>query len=135
MSLGLGSLLLVLIVTTHYAPALLGSLYADPPAATRAWFYVLRGIEGCVLFAAVWAREPYYPAHIRYGVALACTWGMFEEAETAVCRLAVGIERKAEVPLFAGLCDAVTGYPIYMLTLVGLMVVLAAIVGQRGAKK
>lgn len=128
--LALSSILLALVATTHYAPALLGSLYADQAAATRAWFYILRGVEGCVLYLAVWWLAPHRPIYARYGVALACAWGAIEEAETAVCRLAVGIERKAEVPLFSGLCDQWLGAPVYVLTLVAVLLVLSAIVGR-----
>lgn len=127
----LASLLLALVVMTHYAPAILGSLYADAGAATRAWFYVLRGIEGAALFGLVWALAPRKPAHVRYGIALACAWGMLEESQTAVCRLAVGIERRVTVPIFGGLCDVATGWPVVVITLLLVMAGMALVLDKK----
>lgn len=121
--LGLPSLLLVLVVVTHYGYDLLASFYPDPGAASRAWFYVLRGIEGGLLYLVVWSLAPLRPAAVRIGVAVACAWGALEELQTAACRLAVGIDRTAEPGLFRGLCDVVTGWPVYMLTITAALLV------------
>lgn len=119
---GLPSLLLVLVAVTHYGPPFLAGLYPDPDSVVRAWFYILRGIEGALLFCVVWALAPHTPTFMRYGVALTCAWGALEEAQTAICRAAIGIEKKAQVGLFEGLCDVATGWPIYM-TVVSLVLV------------
>lgn len=128
------SLLLVLVVLTHYAPALLGGYYEDSAAAERAWFYILRGVEGTVLWLYIWVRTPYKPLRVRYGVALACAWGALEEAQTAACRLSFDIERRPEPGPFQGLCDLATGWPIYMLTLsVALIVATLAVREKPGS--
>lgn len=121
----LPSLLLVLVVATHYGPDLLASYYPDPGAASRAWFYVARGVEGAALFMAVWWLSCRAAAGqaVRCGIALACAWGALEEAQTAACRLAIGIDRRADPGLFAGLCDFATGHPVYMLTISTALVV------------
>lgn len=122
---GLATLLLVLVLSTHYAPELLADLYSDPARAARALFYVARGIEGSVLFAAVWVLAPRKPRGAFVGVTLACCWGALEEAQTAVCRLSAGIANSVTVERYSGLCDAVTGLPIYLLTMLGALVLAA----------
>lgn len=134
---GLASLLLVLVAFTHYAPDLLASFYSDPQRAARALFYVARGIEGTVLWCVLWwVLTPY---RIRstagsWGVAVACYWGAFEEAQTAICRLAVGIERAPSPTLYAGMCDVLTDQPVYMLTLSVVCVSLMMLLRQHHNK-
>lgn len=131
MSKGLATLLLVLVLGTHYAPELLADLYGDPAKAARALFYVARGIEGSVLFATVWALAPRKPRGAFVGITLACCWGALEEAQTAVCRLSIGIANTATAGRFSGLCDAATGLPIYALTMF-LALALAAFSQEAG---
>ena len=127
----LSSLLLVLVLGTHYAPDVLADFYSDPPRAVRALFYVARGIEGAALFAIVWALAPRKPLGAYIGVTLACCWGVIEEAQTAACRLSIGIENTASASRFSGLCDAATGLPIYALTMFGALA-LAAFAQEAG---
>lgn len=123
--IGLPSLLLVIVVLTHYGGDLLATMYLDQAAASRAWFYVLRGLEGGLLFLIVWSLTPVQPLAVRYGASLACAWGALEEFQTAACRLAIGIDQTAESGLFRGLCDVVTGWPVYMLTITSALLVAA----------
>jgi hypothetical protein len=91
-------ILLVLIAGTHYFYEILASAYQDQGAAARAIFYALRGIEGAALFVVIGllARRPL--------VWLVCLWGAFEESQTAVCRLARGIDNVPGYEAFQGLC-------------------------------
>lgn len=60
--------LLLLVAVTHYG-------YPDPASW---WFYILRGIEGAVLFLVIaW--------HSKGLLFLAALWGALEEAQTGVC--------------------------------------------------
>lgn len=120
---GLPSLLLLMVVLTHYGYAPLASFYAHPDEAGRALFYILRGLEGALLFCVVWALAPREPLWFRYGVSLACAWGAIEEAQTAICRVALGIASAPHTEPYQGLCDLVTGWPIYMITLVVVLLV------------
>lgn len=119
-------MLLCLVLITHYAYEPLASLYSNEDQAARVIFYVLRGMEGTILFGLVWLLAPRTPRPARYGVALACLWGMLEEAQTAICQLAVGITGDDTHLPFQGLCDVVTGWPIYMGT-VSAALILAAL--------
>lgn len=121
----LASVLLVLVAMTHYGYDLLAQAFDDAEAAARALFYVLRGIEGFALFGVVWMLAPRRPRPAYIGLSLACAWGMLEEAQTSVCRLAQGIQNVVSPGPFRGLCDVVTGLPIYMLT-AGLVLVVAS---------
>jgi hypothetical protein len=125
----LASLLLVLVVTTHYAYAPLSEFYGNPQAASKAIFYILRGVEGFILYAVVWSLS-------RGGiaVALACGWGMLESAQTSICRMAIGIERTATASPYSGLCDVVTGLPVYALTMVAALIVASFIQGHDDAR-
>lgn len=94
----LAVVLLVLVAGTHYGHAPLAALFDDPDAASRALFYAFRGVEGTALFALVGllSRHP--------AVWAVCLWGVFEESQTAICRIGAGIGSDAGVDLFAGLC-------------------------------
>ena len=121
---GLASLLLLMVVVTHYAYEPIAEFYSTQQSA-RAVFYVLRGIEGTLLYCIVWALTPYKPLHIRFAVSAVCAWGALEEAQTAVCRIAVGIDNHPDTKQYHGLCDMVTGVPIYMLTLLVVLLIFA----------
>lgn len=79
---GLASLLLVTVWMTHYAYDPIASFYAEPPAAARAIFYVLRGF-------------------------------------------ALGIETPISTGPYRGLCDVLTGWPIYMGTVLLVLLVFS----------
>lgn len=117
------SLLLVMVAVTHYGYQPLADFYADTDKAARAIFYVLRGIEGCALYALVWWLAPKSGAGFRVGLAIACAWGMLESAQTSVCRIAAGIGQSVAPPAYHGLCDVVTGLPIYGMTALVALVV------------
>lgn len=137
----LASLLLVLCVITHYAYEPLAEFYTDPDHAARAIFYALRGVEGAVLYGLVWRlawclarKRAAYSAAAFGGVSLACAWGVLESAQTAVCRVAVGIGEAAESERYSGLCDAATGLPVYGLTMLVALVVASLVQGADDAK-
>lgn len=120
-----GILLFAMVLLTHYGAAPLAELSPNPPGAVRAWFYILRGFEGVFLFGAILAlldvihragvlRIPAYARFLCFG---SCAWGMLEEGETAVCRLAIGVNDKTPSLVWSGLCDSCTGLPIYVATL------------------
>lgn len=123
----LASTLLLLVLFTHYGPELVASFYGDGQTqAAKAWFYIARGVEGTALFGLVWLmasgmRKRYRASYT--GVSIACAWGMVEEAQTSICRLATPIASTPVVGPFSGLCDAVTGFPIYAATLFGALVI------------
>ena len=94
----LAAIILCMVAFTHYGYDPLASFYADHERAGRAIFYVLRGLEGVALFLVVGLLSR------SSAVALACLWGAVEEGQTAVCRLAAGLEAAPAVPAFSGLC-------------------------------
>jgi hypothetical protein len=122
---GLASLLLVMVVVTHYAYEPLAGFYASQRHAAQAIFYALRGVEGALLYCIVWSLTPFRPLQARLAVSVVCAWGALEEAQTAVCMAAKGFGGKASTPAYAGLCDAVTGWPIYMITLLVVLMLFA----------
>lgn len=92
--------LLFLVSITHYGYSPLSLGHADPQYTAQAWFYILRGLEGSCLFlvCGVLARNALVTA--------VCLWGFVEESQTAICRLASGVEARPQVDLFSGLCGA-----------------------------
>jgi hypothetical protein len=94
----LAVLLLVLVVACHFGGDLIAAGYDQPQAASKALFYILRGIEGTALFAVIASL-----ARHRW-VTAACLFGMFEESQTAICRAARPIAERPAVELFQGLC-------------------------------
>lgn len=115
---GLPSLLLVVVILTHYGYALLASFYPDVQPAAKAWASVLRAVEASVLYFAVWSLVPARPVVVRAAAGVACAWGAFESMQIAACRLAYPMDRPPpDVGQFAGLCDKLTGWPVYMLTI------------------
>lgn len=85
-----GIVLLLAVIATHY-----GYQAAGAPQTAENVFYVLRGLEGALLF--------YFLATARVGGAIgliACYLGMFEEAQTAAC----GMLYVESVPVYSGIC-------------------------------
>ena len=91
-------LLLALIGVAHYAPDWIATAYEQQDAAARAWFYMLRGVEGVALFALVAALSK----HI--AVIAVCVLGMFEEGMTTACRASKPIGGFLGYEPFSGLC-------------------------------
>lgn len=78
-------------------------------AAGKAIFYILRGIETCILWCVV--LRSYKPASPI--LVVACVWGAIESGQEAICRMALPIGGKAPVaPNFGGICDLVAGLPV-----------------------
>lgn len=100
--------LLLAVVVTHYGYDPMCALFPSLEHAARGIFYVLRGIEGTVLFVVIGYLRP-----ILWPV---CLWGAAEEAETSVCRLASGPLGNPPVATpWSGLCGDLTQLPLYML--------------------
>lgn len=122
---GLPSLLLILVASTHIGYDVIASFYPDHVKAAKAWFYILRGFEGTFLYLIVWALTPWKPISVRLATSLVCAWGAAEELQTAIWRLGYGIENFPEPSAFKGLGEMVTGWPIYMLSLLAVLVIFA----------
>ena len=105
-----GAALLLLVVVVHFRYAALAEwlhpLQAD--YAARALFYVLRGVEGAVVFAVLLLLAP--PSLL---LRMACVVGMLAEGGTALCRAAWPLNQPLPPGANAGgLCDAATREPI-----------------------
>ncbi len=121
---GLPSLLLVVVAVTHVGYDPISTLYEHPLAAAKAWHSVLRAIESLVLYLVVWSLTPWAPVKVRYAVSLVCAWGALESLQIAACRLALPMDRPPpNVPPGSGMCDLVTGWPIYLLTTLAVLAV------------
>ena len=121
----LAAIILCMVAFTHYGVDHVAALYPEPTRVTGAIFYCLRGIEGVALFLFVGLLSR------SWWVVAACLWGALEEGQTAVCRLAVGIDVKPAVPLFSGLC----GTDAYWLGIFVAAVIAIAILDKfRGQK-
>lgn len=139
----LAALLLAMIASVHYGSDLAAFGYANHDSARKIIYYVLRSFEGSAQYALIallslelairrveaafgWresqdidpARRKVHTIPAVGLVVLVCGWGMVEHIEAGACRLAIGIDNKAPAgkPL-TGLCDAVTGLPMYALGL------------------
>lgn len=119
------ALLFVLIGVTHYAPDLIGLQYMNPSGAAKAWYYILRGFEGVALFALIGATTK------SLSVGVVCLWGLLEEAQTSVCRLAKPIGEAPAHELFSGLC----GEPFYKVSLTAAALIGLAIYYEIGRRR
>ncbi len=126
---GLASLLLIIVLVTHMGYQPIGDLYTDPVRAGKAWHHVLRAFpEATLLYMLVWLLTPWKPLARRYGVSMACAWGIFESFEIAACRLQFPVSQPPpSIKPYIGLCDIATGKPVYMLT-VGAVIAIAALI-------
>ena len=116
--------MLVLVGAVHYGyHPLTGWL----GLSAAAWFYVLRGLEGVVLYAALWGLAP-KSAVIRIG----CLWGIVESAQTSICRLAAGAGFTSPAA-YRGVCDSVSGVSIS--AVVALVVLVAIAIAQECEQK
>lgn len=117
----LGAALLLLVVAVHYGYDPLATwLYThDPQQASKAIFYVFRGIEG----AAAWLALLAFAGERRtWLLTLACCIGAVESAQTAICRLAFPIAGSPPlVPAGGGLCSAGGGLPFMTVSAVVLL--------------
>lgn len=117
-------MLLILVVAVHYGYALIADFYPDMLSAAKSWASVLRAIEATALYLTVWHLVPLKSTATRLAAGAACAWGAVESMQIAVCRLAYPMDRPPpEVGQFAGLCDRVTGWPVYMITITVVLLV------------
>jgi hypothetical protein len=103
-------LLLFTVAMTHYLYPVLCEVVLSLHGQERGVFYVARGFEGAILFGVLIRLRP-----ALWPVAL---WGLFEEAETAACRLSIGFPATPDGSPWNGLCDRVTHWPMTALGLV-----------------
>lgn len=116
-----GPALLVVVAGVHFGYDWIAQAYPDPAAAARAIYYIARGMEGAILYAVIWR---FAPRSLCLGVA--CLWGCAENAQTAICRAAIGIGGlPPSVDAFRGLCDLAAGLNGYVVTSIGVLVALA----------
>lgn len=90
--------LLLLIAATHYGYDLISLAYSQPEAAAKAWFYILRGIEGAALFLVVAVMAKHR------AVLIVCLLGSSEEGLIALCRASKPIGGVPGYAPFTGLC-------------------------------
>jgi len=116
----LPSLLLLIVVITHMAYDPIGSLYpANQVRAAANWHSVLRAFpEATLLYLLVWLLLPWEPVSVRIAGSVVCAWGAIESIQIAACRLQYPMNQPSpKTELYTGLCDAATGWPIYMITI------------------
>lgn len=146
----LAALLLALLAVVHYGGDLLAPLYPDPGVAQRGIYYVARSIEGAaqyiviaVLAIALWRAKSLMrmkakePGRVKGAavlssatglVAMVCCWGALEHLQAAVCRLSLGISNRVPSgPPLTGICDDLSGVPLYALG-VGVVAFIAAVI-------
>jgi hypothetical protein len=90
--------LLVIVAAAHFGYEPLALAYEQRAAAAKAWFYMLRGLEGVTLFAVIAAL-----VKCRAVIAV-CLLGMSEEGLTVACRASKPIGESLGYAPFTGLC-------------------------------
>lgn len=109
--------LLALVALVHYGLEPLSLLWSEPERVHRALFYIGQGAKGCALFITIALLAPRRLSSMPlYAV---CAWGLLEDSQVAVCRLALGVENTPAPVQWAGLCSELTSLPLYV---VGLLV-------------
>lgn len=91
--------------------------FDNPLVARRALFYIAGSVLLCWLYAMVWLNTPWRPAGRRIAIALVCCWGILEEGQCAVCRIATGIDQPAKAEMWRGICDQLSSIPASTITL------------------
>lgn len=112
----LAALLLAVIALCHYAYEPLAQQYDNPARAAAAIFYILRGMEGAILYLLVGLLAGHRL------VWLLCIWGSFEEGESAVCQLAIGVVNRRPYEPFQGICG--NGYYMFGIVIAGWLALL-----------
>jgi hypothetical protein len=120
--------LLLVIAGMHYLDNPVASFYAKDQqiAAAKAWEYILTNAFVCVVLALLGsvARKPFV-----WPVVL---WGVAENAQRSVCRLARPIGGDPpEVPLFSGLC----GVDFYWLGIVAALILAVSMADKLRCKQ
>ena len=90
--------LLFLIGLVHFGYDWIAQAYEQQDAAAKAWYYMLRGVEGVALFGVVASK------YRHRAVTAICLVGMFEEGLTTACRASKPIGGVLGYEPFAGLC-------------------------------
>ena len=107
--------LLVVVIVAHLLPEHLADLLGHSSAA---WHYVAYGIEAAALWLIV-------ALTIRtLAVVAVATYGAMEGLQRAACRLALPMDRAPSLQAGQTLCDAVTGLPASMTSLLATMIVV-----------
>jgi hypothetical protein len=94
----LAALLLAVIAIVNYGYDPLAQAYENPARAAKSLYYIFRGFEGAILFVLVGLL-----ARSRL-VWLVCLWGAFEEGQSGVCQLAIGVLNRRVYEPFQGIC-------------------------------
>lgn len=119
-------LLLVAVVHLGYDPIaalLAGDSTTDRAQLARAVYYVLRGFEGAAVWACLYCISPRSLPWL-----VACAWGATENAQAAVCRLALGLGGVPPAPgPFRGLCDIASGVDVSAMTAIAVLVAAAVV--------
>lgn len=147
----LAALLLALIAVVHYGGDHLATLYEDVAVAQRGIYYVARSFEGVTQYAVIGllaialrrekllmrikATEPgsVKGAAVLFSsatglVAVVCCWGAIEHLQAGVCRLSLGVSNRVPSgPPLTGICDDLTGLPLYALGM-GVVAFIAAVI-------
>lgn len=149
----LAALILALITAVHYGTDLAAiSFYPDAEFShvRKILYYVARSIEGAaqyiviaVLAIALWRAKSLMrmkakePGRVKGAavlssatglVAMVCCWGALEHLQAAVCRLSLGISNRVPSgPPLTGICDDLSGVPLYALG-VGVVAFIAAVI-------
>lgn len=118
----LAAVLLLVIAITHYGGEPLSLNYPAPDAAARAIYYISRSFEGAtqyalILFLAIYGRVRFKRPRDALILVMVCFWGFVEQMEAGICRLAKGIENTPRPGSWRGLCDDLTGLPLYSIGL------------------
>lgn len=117
---------MLVVAANHYGTEPLASFYADPIKAHKALFYIAQGLKGVVLWAVVWWLLAKFKKLTACG-ATVCMWGILEDGQVAVCRMALGIESYPIASPGKGLCSLVTGHPTFLFGVI-VAILVAAIV-------
>jgi hypothetical protein len=128
-----GAALLLMVVVVHFRYHDIAAwLYPQRAEyASRALFYVARGVSGAAVFAVLMMLAP--PALL---LRVACCVGMFAEGATALCRVSYPLDQPVPAGAAAGgLCDAATREPITAMLAGGVAVSLLFLGRQRGARQ
>lgn len=111
--------LFVAVILTHYFAPMAETFGINPRFA----FYVMRSIEGCVLFWLLAEKQKGF-------FLLACALGFVLELMVATCGAFAWLEGLMPKPM-EQLCDTSTGVPISAITLVALVLTVATITRNR----
>ena len=107
--------LLVLVIVAHLLPEHLADLLGHSAAA---WHYVAYGVEAAALWliVALTVRT--------LAITAVSAYGAMEGLQRAACRLALPMDRAPHLAPGQTLCDAATGLPASLSSLLAAMVVV-----------